>query len=84
MDLYKLNNDAIDMIQYVAYYSDEYMLCLDFIDGEMDTYNVLEIEDFEGINISLYKVKSFDDNINILFIKFLFTVGFDGGDMSSL
>lgn len=84
MDLYKLSNEKGDMIQYVARYSDEYMLCLDFIDGKLDTYNVLEIDDFEGINIEQSKVIDFNKNIKILFFKFLFTSGFNGGDESDL
>ena len=57
------------MIQYVAHYNDEYMLCLDFVDGIIDTYNVLDIDDFDGIDLP--QVKDFSDYIQILFLKFL-------------
>jgi len=84
MKLYKLSNKVGDMIQYVAHYNDEYMLCIDFVDGILDTYNVLEKDDFEGIYMQDQGVENFEKDIQILFLKFLFTLGFDGGDESSI
>lgn len=72
---------SIGYHQWIAWYDDDTILCLDFSEGKFDIYNVLDVSDFEEIKIIPTK---FSSNISKLFIKCLFTFGFDGGDDSEL
>lgn len=82
MKLYYINVSG-DMEQYIAWYDWEHILTLDFTDGEVDTWNVLEEEDFEGFESSLKEVV-FNEAVSKLFIIFLFNCGFYGGDYSDI
>lgn len=77
---YWKNKDG-DMEQYIAWYDDEYILCIDISDGEIDTYNVLDAEDFEDMTLSTIL---YNEEICKVFLKFLFTLGFDGGNLSDI
>lgn len=46
MKLYKFQESGGLLLQYIAKYDPEHVLVLDYYHNKLDTYNVLEDEDF--------------------------------------